>query len=97
MTEYSIEILRNADKFLEKLSRAQPSDASAIENAIAALVLDPRPPSSTRLRGYTKVWRVRVGGYRICYQVEDDQLLLLVITISTRDDVYELLRRHLGR
>lgn len=93
---HSIEILRSADKFLDQLSKAQPSDAEAIEIAVAALADDPRPPGSKILKGYSRVWRIRVGNYRVCYQVDDGQLLILVITISTRDDVYQALRRHLG-
>jgi mRNA interferase RelE/StbE len=38
-----------------------------------------------------------VGKYRVCYQVDDSVLLVLVVTISTRDDVYDALRRYLGR
>jgi mRNA interferase RelE/StbE len=94
---YAIEITRSAEKFLDKLSRQQPSDAEAIEDAIEALAGEPRPSGCTPLKGYSGVWRVRVGGYRICYQVEDDRLMVLILTISTRDDVYEVLRRYLGR
>lgn len=91
---YSIEILRSADKFLGKLSKQLPSDAAAIEEAIGSLSEQPRPHGSTALKGYTQVWRIRIGNYRVCYQVHDRQLLILVITISTRDNVYEILRRH---
>lgn len=94
---YSIEIVRAADKFLDALSKQQPSDAAAIEDAIEALSEQPRPPGSTPLRGYSHVWRIRIGNYRVCYQVHDRELLILVITISTRDNVYEVLRRYLGR
>lgn len=94
---YSIEILRSADKFLDKLSRQQPSDAAAIEQAIENLSEQPRPHGRTALRRYPEVWRIRIGNYRVCYQVHDRQLLVLVITISTRDNVYEILRRHVGR
>lgn len=94
---YSIEILRTADTFLDKLSKQQPADAAAIEDAIEALAEQPRPPRSTPLRGYPHVWRIRIGNYRVCYQVHDRELLILVITISTRDNVYELLRRHLNK
>lgn len=41
--------------------------------------------------------RVRVGNYRICYTVDDGRLIVLVIVISTRDDVYRVLKRYLGR
>ena len=91
---YSIEILRSADKFLGKLSKQQPSDAAVIEAAIENLSEQPRPTGSTALKGYTHVWRIRIGNYRVCYQVHDRQLLILVITISTRDNVYAILRRH---
>lgn len=93
---YSIEILRSADKFLDQLSKSQLSDAEAIEFAIEGLADDPRPAGSKRLKGFSRVWRLRVGNYRVCYQVDDGQLLILVITISTRDDVYRVLRRYLG-
>ncbi len=94
---YAIEILRSADKFLEKLSRQQPHDAAAIEDAIEDLGDEPRPHGSTTLKGYSGIWRVRVGNYRVCYRIEDRQLLILVITISTRDNVYEVLRRYIRR
>lgn len=90
---YSIEILRAADKFLAKLSRRQPSDADAIEEFGS----DPRPPGCTPLKGHCGIWRIRVGNYRVCYQVDDGRLLVLVITMSTRDNVYDALRRHLGQ
>lgn len=92
---YAIEILRAADKFLDKLSKQQPSDAAAIEDAIEHLADEPRPHGGTALKGYPHVWRIRIGNYRVCYQVHDRQLLILVITISTRDNVYEILQRHL--
>ena len=94
---YSIEILRTADQFLDKLSKQQPRDADAIEGAIDGLGETPRPAGCKSLKGYSGVWRIRVGNYRVCYQVDDGALLVLVITISTRDDVYEALRRYLDR
>ena len=93
---YSIEILRAADKFLDRLSRQQPSDAEAIEVAIENLRNSPRPPGCKPLKCYSDLWRIRVGNYRVCYQVEDAELLVVVITISTRDAVYDALRRYLG-
>jgi len=93
---YSIEILRAADKFLDKLSQQQPSDAEAIEVAIDGLGDVPRPHGCKPLKGYSGIWRIRVGDYRVCYRVDDGELLVLVITISTRDDVYKVLWRYLG-
>ncbi|MGI8313408.1 type II toxin-antitoxin system RelE family toxin [Saccharopolyspora hattusasensis] len=94
---YAVEILRDADKFLDKLARKQPKDAEAIEDAIESLSTNPRRPGFRPLIGYPGTFRYRVGNYRVCYQIDDGQLVVLVVTVSTRDDVYELLRRHLGR
>ena len=93
---YAIQILRDADKFLNKLFTRQRKDAVAIEDAIEDLSVDPRRHGCTPLTGYSDVFRLRVGNYRICYRIDDGHLVVLVITISTSDDVYKLLRRHLG-
>lgn len=94
---YEIDILRTPDKFLTKLATAQHGDAEAIEDALDELAEDPRRTGAIALKGVTGVWRYRVGNYRICYRIDDGQLVILVITISTRDEVYEILRRALGR
>jgi mRNA interferase RelE/StbE len=43
------------------------------------------------------VWRIRVGDYSICYTIDKGVLIVLVLLIHTRDDVYPQLRRLLGR
>jgi mRNA interferase RelE/StbE len=58
-----------------------------IEGAIALLAEDPRPPASRPLRGRPG-YRVRVGDYRIVYTVQDDVLLIVVVTFGHRRDVY---------
>ncbi|MFC4000897.1 type II toxin-antitoxin system RelE/ParE family toxin [Prauserella oleivorans] len=96
---YEIETSRSADKFLDKLAKGQPRDAEAIEDAIERLAEDPRPHGCITLSGadVRDVWRIRVGNYRICYQIDDGALYILVVTVSTRDDVYDVVRRVLGR
>lgn len=94
---YSISILRPARKMLDKLARSQPKHVEAIEDAIEDLADQPRPPGVKPLAGMAGVWRIRVGGYRICYTINDGELLILVVTISTRDDVYQMVRRYLGQ
>jgi mRNA interferase RelE/StbE len=59
-----------------------------IQGAIALLAQDPRPPSARALKGRSAL-RVRVGDYRIIYTVEDDVLLIVVVTLGRRRDVYE--------
>ena len=56
--------------------------------AIALLAEDPRPPASRPLRG-RPAWRVRVGDYRVIYTIEDDVLLIVLVTLGHRPDIYE--------
>lgn len=56
---------------------------------IDALARDPRPPGSKKLRGYVNRWRIRVGDYRVIYEVYDKDLLVLIVKIGHRSDVYE--------
>jgi mRNA interferase RelE/StbE len=58
-----------------------------IEGAIALLAEDPRPPASRPLRGHPG-YRVRVGDYRIIYTVQDNVLLIVVVTLGHRREVY---------
>lgn len=55
---------------------------------IQALRDDPRPPGVMRLSGPSDAWRIRVGVYRVVYTIEDDRLVVLVVRIGPRRDVY---------
>ena len=59
-----------------------------IGRAIDALEINPRPPGCIKLTGVENVWRVRVGDYRILYEVFDQRLSILVIRIANRRDAY---------
>jgi mRNA interferase RelE/StbE len=59
-----------------------------ISAAIEALATEPRPAGSKKLKGEDHAWRVRVGDYRVLYEVHDEQLVLLVIRIAKRDDAF---------
>lgn len=72
---------------LRALSKVDPQVRSRVEGAIALLAEDPRPPASRPLRGRPG-YRVRVGGYRIIYTINDDVLLIVVVTLGHRRDVY---------
>jgi mRNA interferase RelE/StbE len=56
--------------------------------AIGALAESPRPPGCVRLQGPDGFYRVRIGDYRIVYLIEDRVLLVCVIRIAHRKDVY---------
>jgi mRNA interferase RelE/StbE len=82
---YRIELRPAAARALRKLD---PPIARRIQGAIALLAEDPRPPASRPLRG-RPAHRVRVGDYRIIYTIHDDILLIVVVTIGHRRDVYD--------
>lgn len=82
---YRIELRPAAVRALKKLD---PPIARRIRGAIALLAEDPRPPASRPLRGRPGL-RVRAGDYRIIYTVEDDVLLVVVVTLGHRGDVYD--------
>lgn len=84
MSRYRVEVRPAAVRALRKLD---PDVRPRIEGAIALLADDPRPPASRPLRGRPG-YRVRVGDYRILYTVQDDVLLIVVVTLGHRRDVY---------
>lgn len=82
---YAISYVRSAAKAISKLDR--PTAVRIIE-AIELLAGDPRPSGCIQLKGGDGEFRIRVGDYRIIYDVEDDQLVILVLRIGHRREVY---------
>lgn len=82
---YRVLILPAASKGLRRID---PQVRPRIRGAVLLLAEDPRPPASRRLRGRDG-YRVRIGDYRILYRIKDDVLLVVVVTIGHRRDVYE--------
>lgn len=84
MSRYQVEVRPAAVRALRKLD---PKLRPRIEGAIALLAEDPRPPASRPLKSRPG-YRVRVGDYRIIYTIQDDVLLIVVVTLGHRRDVY---------
>ena len=89
---YRIELTRPAARDAKGIKDRVAKQA--IRRAIEALAEEPYPRGAKKLRGHPELWRIRVGGWRVVYTVEDDRLLVLLI--AARGDVYERLRRRLG-
>ena len=85
MSRYRIELRPAAARALRKLD---PPVGRRLQGAIALLAEDPRPPNARPLKGRPGL-RVRVGDYRIIYTVEDDVLLIVVVALGHRRDVYD--------
>ncbi|MDE0700813.1 MAG: type II toxin-antitoxin system RelE/ParE family toxin [Acidimicrobiaceae bacterium] len=85
MSRYSVEIARRAIKSIAGLP---PKEQRRIQAAIDLLANEPRPPNCVALSGEESVYRVRVGDYRILYEVIDTRLLIHVIRVGHCRDVY---------
>ena len=85
MSTYRVELRPAAVRALRKLD---PEIRGRIQGAIALLAQDPRPPATRALQGRPGL-RVRIGDYRIIYAVQDDVLLVVVVTIGHRREIYE--------
>lgn len=81
---YVVSIMRRAQKELEELSQ---DDYVRVRDSISSLAVTPRPVGCIKLTG-REGWRVRVGNFRIIYTIEDSALLVTVIRVGNRRDIY---------
>ena len=81
---YRIEILRTAHKQLAKIETAF---RQRLIEAIRRLSDNPRPPDCRKLTG-RPAWRIRVGDYRVIYEIQDDRLVVLVVALAHRREAY---------
>ena len=85
MATYRIEVSATAERQLGKLPR---TDQVRVIRVIQALAADPRPPGCRKLAGHDDVFRVRTGRYRVLYAIEGRRLVILVLKVGDRKDVY---------
>jgi mRNA interferase RelE/StbE len=71
-----------------QLCKFDPQARRRLQAAIDLLAADPRPPAATRLVGGAGEWRVRTGDYRIIYEIHDAKLVVLVLRLGHRREVY---------
>ncbi|WEK61381.1 MAG: type II toxin-antitoxin system RelE/ParE family toxin [Candidatus Microbacterium colombiense] len=82
---YRIEIAAAAGRQLRKLD---PHARRRVQAAIELLAEEPRPPAAKMLVNSDGAWRVRVGDYRVIYDIEDDRLVVLVLAAGHRREIY---------
>ncbi len=81
---YSVWVLRRAQKELARL----PKDSyERVRDRIRALSDDPRPAGCRKLAG-REGWRLRVGAYRVVYEIEDAEERITVLHVGHRRDIY---------
>jgi mRNA interferase RelE/StbE len=86
VTHYRVELTPAAQRQLRRLDRQAQRRVQA---AIELLASDPRPPGAKALQGRRSYLRVRTGDYRIVYTARDEVLLVLVVALDHRREIYE--------
>lgn len=81
---YTVFILRRAQK---ELAQLPVGDYERVRDAISALAQDPRPQGCLKLTGRSG-WRLRIGEYRIIYEIDDGQQVITILHTGHRRDVY---------
>lgn len=82
---YAVEVDTRAAREIRVLPR--PEQARVIEK-VQALADNPRPAGSVKLSGASRLWRIRSGAYRIVYQIRDDRVLVTIVRVAHRWEVY---------
>jgi mRNA interferase RelE/StbE len=84
MARYRVIVRKSVSKDLKGVPK---KDVRRILSAIKSLADDPRPPGTKKLSGQER-YRLRQGNYRILYEIEDDRLIVCVVRLGDRRDVY---------
>ncbi len=85
MAKYRLEISATAERQLRRLPR---DDQVRVLRAVMALAKEPRPLGCRKLQGYDDLFRIRVGRYRVIYAIEGRRLVVVVLKLGHRKDVY---------
>lgn len=83
---HRVEVAAAAVRQLRKLDRTAQR---RVQGAIELLAAEPRPSGAKKLVGGDGEWRVRTGDYRIVYEIHDNVLLVLVIAVGHRREIYD--------
>ena len=86
--KYRIEFKRSAAKALQKIPRR---DQKRIRDKIDSLSEGLPDPNITKMKGNNPFHRIRVGDYRIVYEIQDDILIIVILKIGHRKDIYRRL------
>ena len=82
---HRVVILPRAQKSLAKIPNPF---YESIKKRIVSLGDDPRPPGCAKLQGREKAWRIRVGDYRIIYEIDDAVVTVTVVDVGHRREIY---------
>ncbi|MDR3264956.1 MAG: type II toxin-antitoxin system RelE/ParE family toxin [Synergistaceae bacterium] len=76
---------------VKDLARCEDSMKRRISSAIDCLSSEPQPSGVVKLEGFANFWRIRVGAFRVIYEIQANQLIIHIVHIAHRKDVYRSL------
>jgi mRNA interferase RelE/StbE len=86
---YDLRLARRAERGLRRIRQGDPSAYRRVAAAIRALAQEPRPAGARKLTAVDPpAWRIRVSAYRVVYEIREAELLLLVVNVASRGEVY---------
>jgi mRNA interferase RelE/StbE len=86
---YRVRLARRAEHGLRRIRQGDPRGYRRIVDAIRSLADEPRPSGAARLTGlHPPAWRLRVGEYRVVYENHEDEVLIVVVNVAPRGEVY---------
>lgn len=94
---YSIEVTPAADRDLDRLKRSiRRRDFERLRDAVRGLASDPRPPGAAKLRGAERAYPIRVGPYRVVYDIHDDRALAVILKVchSSNGRIHDFPHNH---
>ena len=90
---YKIEFSSRAARDFKKLAKTNRAMAIKIKNAIAELAEEPRPRGVETLTGKNpSLQRIRVGDFRVIYEIKENELLVWVVRLGDRKEIYRFLK-----
>ncbi|MBN2317608.1 MAG: type II toxin-antitoxin system RelE/ParE family toxin [Acidobacteria bacterium] len=85
MAQYKIEISATAERQLKKIRR---EDQVRILGAVSLLARNPHPDGCRKMSGYDDVYRIRVGNYRVIYEIDGKRIVVVILKIGHRREIY---------
>jgi len=86
MASCSVELTRTAEKQLRRIAKRH---RVRLVEVIRGLADRPRPHGTRKLQGYDDVYRIRVGQYRVVYEILEDRVIVIVLKVGHRKDIYK--------
>ena len=86
---HSVQLTKAAQRELKKLAKKNRELATELFAAIYGLEDEPRPAGHKKLSGEDDLYRMRVGDYRIVYQLRGHELVILIVRVGHRREIYQ--------